>query len=123
MSLHEDFPGIQGVGSAAYVKAEDLHSHIASMRARGKADYSIRPPGERAEYSSIVYLEPQDWRNLRAFSFDMLSEPVRREAMQRAETVAANTGRRTILFVDEVHRFNKAQQDAFLPYVESGVVT
>ncbi|WP_018229810.1 replication-associated recombination protein A [Methyloversatilis universalis] len=46
-----------------------------------------------------------------------------REAMQRAETVAANTGRRTILFVDEVHRFNKAQQDAFLPYVESGVVT
>ncbi len=46
-----------------------------------------------------------------------------REAMQRAETVAANTGRRTILFVDEVHRFNKAQQDAFLPYVESGLVT
>lgn len=46
-----------------------------------------------------------------------------REAMLRAETVAANTGRRTILFVDEVHRFNKAQQDAFLPYVESGVVT
>ncbi len=46
-----------------------------------------------------------------------------REAMQRAETVAASTGRRTILFVDEVHRFNKAQQDAFLPYVESGTIT
>jgi putative ATPase len=46
-----------------------------------------------------------------------------REAMQRAETVQANTGRRTIVFVDEVHRFNKAQQDAFLPYVESGTIT
>jgi putative ATPase len=46
-----------------------------------------------------------------------------REAMQRAEAVNASTGRRTILFVDEVHRFNKAQQDAFLPYVESGLVT
>ncbi|MDP3871232.1 MAG: replication-associated recombination protein A [Methyloversatilis sp.] len=46
-----------------------------------------------------------------------------REAMQRAEAVAASSGRRTILFVDEVHRFNKAQQDAFLPYVESGTVT
>jgi putative ATPase len=46
-----------------------------------------------------------------------------REAVQRAETVVANTGRRTILFVDEVHRFNKAQQDAFLPYVESGTIT
>ncbi len=45
-----------------------------------------------------------------------------REAMQRAEVMAAQ-GRRTILFVDEVHRFNKAQQDAFLPYVERGTVT
>jgi putative ATPase len=46
-----------------------------------------------------------------------------REAVARAEAVLQNTGRRTILFVDEVHRFNKAQQDAFLPYVEQGLVT
>ncbi|QEL64339.1 recombination factor protein [Oryzomicrobium terrae] len=45
-----------------------------------------------------------------------------REAMARAEAARAR-GRRTILFVDEVHRFNKGQQDAFLPYVESGTVT
>jgi putative ATPase len=46
-----------------------------------------------------------------------------REAIGRAETTRANSGRRTLLFVDEVHRFNKAQQDAFLPYVESGLLT
>ncbi|HYD56647.1 MAG TPA: replication-associated recombination protein A [Burkholderiales bacterium] len=46
-----------------------------------------------------------------------------REAVQAAETRLASTGRHTILFVDEVHRFNKAQQDAFLPYVERGVIT
>ena len=46
-----------------------------------------------------------------------------REAVQRAEAVLARSGRRTILFVDEVHRFNKAQQDAFLPYVERGLLT
>lgn len=45
-----------------------------------------------------------------------------REAMNQAEAYRGQ-GRRTILFVDEVHRFNKAQQDAFLPYVESGTVT
>jgi putative ATPase len=45
-----------------------------------------------------------------------------REAVQRAEVFRAH-GRRTILFVDEVHRFNKSQQDAFLPYVESGLFT
>ena len=46
-----------------------------------------------------------------------------REAMHAAETELARSGRHTILFVDEVHRFNKAQQDAFLPYVERGLIT
>ncbi len=46
-----------------------------------------------------------------------------REAVARAEVTRAQSGRRTILFVDEVHRFNKAQQDAFLPYVEGGLLT
>jgi len=46
-----------------------------------------------------------------------------REAVVAAERSLAEHGRRTILFVDEVHRFNKAQQDAFLPYVEGGLFT
>ena len=45
-----------------------------------------------------------------------------REAMERARQVLAQ-GRHTILFVDEIHRFNKAQQDALLPHVESGLIT
>jgi putative ATPase len=45
-----------------------------------------------------------------------------REAVERAQ-VARSQGRRTVVFVDEVHRFNKAQQDAFLPHVESGLFT
>ena len=43
-----------------------------------------------------------------------------REAVQEAKQQSAQYSRRTILFVDEVHRFNKSQQDAFLPYVEDG---
>ena len=46
-----------------------------------------------------------------------------RDAVSRAELVREQFARATILFVDEVHRFNKAQQDAFLPYVERGVLT
>ncbi|MCX8641370.1 MULTISPECIES: replication-associated recombination protein A [unclassified Gilliamella] len=45
-----------------------------------------------------------------------------REAIERAK-INQQAGIRTILFVDEVHRFNKSQQDAFLPYVENGTVT
>ena len=46
-----------------------------------------------------------------------------RDAVARAEVTLAQSGRHTILFVDEVHRFNKAQQDAFLPFVERGLLT
>ncbi|MEO1765940.1 replication-associated recombination protein A [Thiobacter aerophilum] len=46
-----------------------------------------------------------------------------REAIAQAEAAHKQWGRHTILFVDEVHRFNKAQQDAFLPYVEQGLIT
>jgi putative ATPase len=46
-----------------------------------------------------------------------------REAIAQAQQVLQLHGRHTILFVDEVHRFNKSQQDAFLPFVEQGLVT
>ncbi len=45
-----------------------------------------------------------------------------RAAIQQAEMERAQYGRNTILFVDEVHRFNKSQQDAFLPFVENGTI-
>jgi len=46
-----------------------------------------------------------------------------RDAVQQAEFTLQQSGRQTILFVDEAHRFNKSQQDAFLPYVERGLLT
>jgi putative ATPase len=46
-----------------------------------------------------------------------------REAVEKAKLARDQFGRATIVFVDEVHRFNKAQQDAFLPHVESGLFT
>src|SRR5689334_12594169 len=43
-----------------------------------------------------------------------------RDVMADAQRLRRSTGRRTIVFIDEIHRFNKAQQDAFLPRVEAG---
>lgn len=45
-----------------------------------------------------------------------------RQVMSDAERMRKSTGNRTVLFIDEIHRFNKAQQDAFLPYVEDGTI-
>ncbi len=49
--------------------------------------------------------------------------PELREILGEAKKIRAYEGKRTILFVDEIHRFNKAQQDAFLPHVEDGTIT
>jgi putative ATPase len=45
-----------------------------------------------------------------------------REVMAEAEMYRQRTGRRTVVFIDEIHRFNRAQQDAFLPFVEAGTI-
>lgn len=57
-------------------------------------------------------------------SFSAVTSGVKdlREVVAEAEKSFALTGKPTILFVDEIHRFNKAQQDGFLPYVEKGVI-
>ena len=53
----------------------------------------MRPPGVRPLYSATEFLQPFDWRNQRAFGFDMYSEPERRQAMDRAwKTGKANLG-------------------------------
>jgi putative ATPase len=57
----------------------------------------------------------------KAISAVLSGLPDVRKALAEAEANFAQ-GRRTVLFVDEVHRFNKAQQDAFLPHIERGVI-
>jgi len=58
--------------------------------------------------------------NMISFSAVLSGVKEARSVMSDAKALRETTGRRTVLFVDEIHRFNKAQQDAFLPYVESG---
>jgi signal transduction histidine kinase len=84
LRLADHFPGIQGVGYSILIRPEAKKSHIDTIRSEGFPTYSIYPEGERETYSSILYLEPFSDRNLRAFGYDMFSEPVRHVAMQRA---------------------------------------
>lgn len=76
--------GIQGVGFSRAIAPEQLAASERAIRAEGFPDYQVHPPGRRPLYSAIELLEPFDWRNQRAFGFDMYSEPVRRAAMERA---------------------------------------
>ncbi|MEI8288522.1 MAG: PAS domain S-box protein [Verrucomicrobiota bacterium] len=97
--LEQLFPGVQGLGFSLLIPREQLARHLQEIRAEGFPEYQVRPEGERAVYSAIIYLEPFTNRNLRAFGYDMLSEPVRREAMERARDndAAALSGKVTLV--------------------------
>ncbi len=85
LHLEENYPGIQGVGFSRMVPSTEVSRHIAATRKdSGHPEFRIWPEGERSTYSSIIYLEPFSDRNLRAFGYDMYSEPVRRAAMEQA---------------------------------------
>lgn len=84
LNLEERYPGIQGLGFSQVLPAEQLHAFETEMRAEGYPNFRVRPLGERTLYSAIRYIEPFTRRNLVAFGFDMLSEPVRQAAMLSA---------------------------------------
>lgn len=84
LKLEKMYHGIQAVGFAQLVPASLKKRHIADVRKEGFPEYDIRPAGTRDLYTSSVYLEPFSGRNLRAFGFDMYSEPVLQAAMDKA---------------------------------------
>jgi diguanylate cyclase (GGDEF)-like protein len=114
LRLGERYPGIHGVGFSMLIKPADRERHVQAVRAEGFPNYDIVPPGDRPVYTSVVYLEPFAGTNLRAFGFDMFSEPVRRAAMTQARDSAraALTGKVTL-----VQEGNGASQPGFLMYL------
>lgn len=79
------------------------------------------PPGTgKTTLASLIAERTQ----ARFTTFSAVSSGIRevREVMAEADEFRLQSGRRTVIFIDEIHRFNKAQQDAFLPYVESGTI-
>jgi putative ATPase len=80
------------------------------------------PPGSgKTSLGHLIALHTK--AHFEPFSAVTSGLPELRKVIQAAEQRRRVSGRRTILFVDEIHRFNKAQQDAFLPHVESGAIT
>ncbi|MBN8714874.1 MAG: replication-associated recombination protein A [Xanthomonadales bacterium] len=78
------------------------------------------PPGSGKTTLALLVARYAD-AEFRAISAVLSGLPEVRKALAEAEANFAH-GRRTVLFVDEVHRFNKTQQDAFLPHIERGVI-
>lgn len=101
LALDKTRPGILGTGFTLMVAPSERAEHEARIRAEGFPDYAIRPPGERPQLSSIIYLEPFVDDNLRAFGYDMFSEPIRQAAMIRARDTGQPAMSGKVILVQE----------------------
>lgn len=114
VNITSNYPGIQGIGFTLRVPKESLASHIKAMRAQGNSDYEILPPGDRPEYHSIILLEPFDWRNQRAFGYDMHTNRVRQDAMDKARDRGLPQVTEIVTLVQET---DADRQPGFLVYL------
>ena len=119
------WPSACGRGRSTNSSARRTSSRLASRCARPSSAISCsrsscgarREPGKTTLARIIA-----ETTQAKFVSFSAVLAGIKeiREVMSEAERLRRSTGRRTIVFIDEIHRFNKAQQDAFLPRVEAG---
>jgi len=120
LQVDQYYQGIQGLGFSKRILPSEKKAHIRQIRNEGFPNYDIHPDGERPEYTSIIFLEPFNWRNQRAFGYDMFSEPTRKEAMVKARDtgLAAVSGKVTL--VQETDMDIQAGFLMYLPVYRNG---
>ena len=119
--IDQNLPGITGVGFSLLIPREGLAQHIQDIRNEGFPEYQVKPEYSRDTYTSIIWLEPFSGRNLRAFGFDMFSEPVRRTAMEQARDTNAPVISGKVVLVQETGQDVQAGNLMYVPVYRKGM--
>jgi diguanylate cyclase (GGDEF)-like protein len=114
-------PGIQGIGYAIIIPPDQLALHERKIRNEGFPQYAVKPSGTREIYTSIIYIEPFSERNLRAFGYDMFSEPIRRKAMEHARDFDEATLSGKIMLVQETDKEIQSGTLMYVPVYKRGL--
>jgi len=122
LEIQSRYPGIQGIGYTERIAPGDVDEVIARMREEGVGDFRIWPDSARAEYHSILYLEPFDQRNAAAIGYDMFTNPDRRAAMERARDSGTAALTRPVTLVQEIEGPAQAGFLIYIPLYHGGGV-
>lgn len=113
LRLETNYPGIHGIGYSARLAAGEEVVWKKRLEAEGQKNFHLWPASAGPEYHSIVYLEPETPRNQAAIGYDMFTDPVRREAMERARDLGFRAASGKVILVQEMEG---EKQPGFLIY-------
>lgn len=108
------YPGIQGLGYVVKLRPTEVTPFTKSVR-KSVPNYKVWPDYPREYFFPVRYLEPQDWRNRRALGYDMFSESIRREAMERARDSGEASLCGKVVLVQESDKSENPGFNFFLP--------
>lgn len=114
LQTRKHYPGFQGIGFSVMLRPDEVSPLEQRMRDEGYPPFVLKPAGKREQYSSILYLEPMDERNVQAIGYDMFSEPTRKEAMEKARDTALPSASGRVILVQEI---DSDVQPGFLMYL------
>nr|WP_295903742.1 CHASE domain-containing protein [uncultured Bdellovibrio sp.] len=117
------FPGLQGIAFAEKIEKDGTASLEKRMRDNGYPDFKFWPEGERALHTSIVLIQPEDWRNKKALGFDMYSDLTRQSAMDKAVLTNSLAITDPVVLVQDDSESNQQGFLIYLPVTKTTDVT
>jgi len=121
LDLEKNFKGVQALGYAQVVFEKEKRKHEEKVKQEGFLDYRIKPDGIRDLYTPIVFIEPFDSRNKKAFGYDMYSEQNRRSAIEQAAKTSKATLTHKIRLVQTKENESRSGLMMIFPVYQKGV--
>jgi PAS domain S-box-containing protein len=122
LGLKRHDPGVQGLGFSQRIPASEKEAFLQQQRSQGPSPFRIWPEEPRAEYHAVVYLEPQNLRNVAALGYDMFTEPTRRAAMERAWRTGEPSLSGKVILKQEIEAHKQAGFLLYAPVYQGGLV-
>lgn len=115
LALDRSLPGVQAIGYARVFGAGEREAIEREARAEGLADFAVHPRDDAGQQSAILFISPLDEKNRRALGYDMLTEPARRAAMERAAQRDAMTLAGPVALIQNGSSVTRPGYVAYLP--------
>ncbi len=122
LELEKNYVGLVGIGFNKAVAPEERENLIAEMKKEGFTDFQVFPTDDKQINYPIIYLEPLNEMNRRAIGYDMFSEPVRRQALEKARDFSTEAASGKVVLIQDNDDTKHAGFLIYLPIYKGGKI-